>query len=244
MQTTKYAFLVAALLLPAIAPAASIQGPRRSALERLEEGEAIRKRLQLRGGRFEATPSFGFTLNDAFQRNFLFGIHLAYHLSDSWAIGGTAYGGTAFNTDLADRIDAKRGEKVDAGAFSNVGFLGSVEVSYTPLIGKFALFGRKVMNYDISVTLGVGGASVSGSPDVEELTVAPMFGVGVRTFFTEWGALVFEVRDYIYSSALNAVPTANDEGGTDNTSSNSFRNNFMLGIGFAFFLPTEPEVGK
>ncbi len=240
----KLALLVAALLLPALAPAASIQGPRRSALDRLEEGEAIRKRVQLRGGRFEATPSIGFTLNDAFQRNFLFGIHLAYHLTDSWAIGGTAYGGTSFNTDLADRIDAERGEKVDAGAFSKIGFLGSAEVSYTPLIGKFALFGRSILNYDLNVTLGIGGASVSGSPDVDEFAIAPMFGIGVRTFVNDWGAVVFEFRDYIYTSALNAVPTLNDEGGTDNTSTSEFRNNFMFGIGFAFFLPTEAEIGK
>ncbi len=236
--------LATAMLLPSFSSAASIQGPRRSALDRLEEGEAIRKRVQLRGGRFEATPTVAFTLNDAFQRNFLFGVHLAYHISDAWAIGGTAFGGTAFNTDLADRIDAKRGEKVEQGAFSTVGFLGSGEISYTPLIGKFALFGRVVLNYDINLTLGVGGASVGGSPDVEELAIAPMFGIGVRTFVNEWGAIVVDVRDYVYSSAVNAVPTADEGGGTENTATSEFRNNLIFGIGFAFFLPTEADIGE
>ncbi|MCP5515703.1 MAG: hypothetical protein H7A45_00415, partial [Verrucomicrobiales bacterium] len=55
--------LALAVLLPAVGQAASIQGPRRSALERLEEGDAIRNRLLLRGGRFEVAPSLGFTRN-------------------------------------------------------------------------------------------------------------------------------------------------------------------------------------
>lgn len=240
----RIALLLAALVLPTFTYAASIQGPRRSALDRLEEGEAIRRRVQLRGGRFEAAPTVGFTLNDAFQRNFLFGVHLAYHISDSWAIGGTAYGGTSTNSDLADRIDSERSEKVADGDFSSVGFLSSLEVSYTPLIGKFALFGRSVLNYDINLTLGVGGASVSGDPEVEELAIAPMFGVGLRVFVNDWGAITFEMRDYIYSSALNSVPSADDEGDTSNQADSEFRNNFMLGFGFAFFLPTEPEIGK
>ena len=56
--------LATCVTLPSVVEAASIQGPRRSALERLEEGDAIRNRLLLRGGRFELTPALGFTLNE------------------------------------------------------------------------------------------------------------------------------------------------------------------------------------
>ena len=98
--------LFGGLILPsAPAEAANIAGPRRSALERLEEGDAIRRRRLLRGGRFEIAPAVGFTLNDAFQRNILFGANLGYHISDSFAIGATVFGSTSLQTGLADEVE-------------------------------------------------------------------------------------------------------------------------------------------
>ncbi len=224
------------------AHAASIQGPRRSALERLEEGDAIRKRLLLRGGRFELTPTVGFTLNDAFQRNLLVGAHLAYHLNDDWALGATVMGGFAFNSSLADRIETERPEKADAGAFSNVGFLGTVEVLYSPLVGKFALFGRSVLNYDLHLLAGLGGTLVSGSSDVESATPTGVVGIGLRTFVTHGMALNIEVRDYIYSSALNSVVEPAGDGQQSTSADSSISNNFAVTIGFGFYFPQDPEV--
>ncbi len=226
------------------AGAASIQGPRRSALDRLEEGEAIRKRLMLRGGRFEVTPTFGFTLNDAFQRNLLLGAQLAYHLTDAWAIGATVLGGVPFNSGLADRIEDERPEKSDAGAFSHVGLLGTLEVIYTPLVGKFALFGRSVLNYDLHVLAGVGATLVSGSTDVDGATPTGSVGVGLRTFVTDGMAVNLEFRDYIYSSSLNAVVESDGQGATTTSTDSNISNNFAVTVGFGFYFPQEPEIGN
>ncbi len=241
----KRAILILAVVgtaLPSVVLAASIQGPRRSALERLQEGDAIRKRVQLRGGRFEATPVLGFTLNDAFRRNVLFGAHLGYHFTDTLEIGVSGMAGTAFNSDLADRIESKREDQAEAGAFADISLLVSLDLKYTPLIGKFALFGRSVVNYDLHVMAGLGGSQVGGSTEVEEFALAPMLGIGMRAFITSWGAITFELRDYIFSSSLNAV-SDRDEGG-DAESSAEFSNNFAMLFGFAFFLPAEPEIGN
>jgi outer membrane beta-barrel protein len=231
-----------ALTAGGAAHAASIQGPRRSALERLEEGDAIRKRLLLRGGRFELTPTVGFTLNDAFQRNLLVGAHLAYHFNDDWGLGATVMGGLAFNSGLADRIEDERPEKADAGAFSNVGFLGTVEVLYSPLVGKFALFGRSVLNYDLHLLAGLGGTLISGSSDVESATPTGVVGIGLRTFVTHGMALNIEVRDYIYSSALNSVVEPQGDGQQSTSADSSISNNFAVTIGFGFYFPQDPEV--
>ncbi len=235
--------LVLALALPTVVQAASIQGPRRSALEQLEEGDAIRKRVQYRGGRFELAPRIGFTMNDAYRRNFLYGLGLGYHMTDSLALGLTVFGGLGYDSALAERISTEREDKTDRGAFSEVVFLGALELTYTPVIGKFALFGRSVFNYDLNVTIGVGAASVGGSTDVEEVSIAPVAAVGMRAFITDWGAVIVDVRDYIYSSALNAVPNTDDEASKGNDSSSEFRNNFMVTLGFGFFFPTLPEIG-
>ena len=233
--------LASALGVVQVADAASIQGPRRSALERLEEGDAIRGRLLLRGGRFELTPSFGFTLNDAFQRNILFGGHLAYHISDDWAIGATVLAGTPVESDLAERIGEERPEKVGGDTFANIGLLGTLEGVYTPVIGKFALFGRSVLNYDIHAVFGVGATMVSGSSDVEGATPTGVIGVGMRTFVANGFAVNVEVRDYIYSSALNAVTTT-ESGESETDAESSISNNFALTFGLAIYFPQDPKV--
>lgn len=221
---------------------ATIQGPRRSALERLEEGDAIRKRLMLRGGRFEAQPVVGFTLNDAFRRNVLFGAHLAYHFNDDWAAGITAFGSAAFNSDLANRVETQRPEKVDSGSFSDLTYLVTAEALYSPLVGKFALFGRSVVNYDFHVLAGIGVSQVGGgSPNVDELSVAPVIGLGLRTFALDWLAVNIEVRDYIFSSALNSVVDNNSDS-TEAKADSEFSNNFTVTVGVSFFLPTQPKV--
>jgi len=233
--------LLAAATLFAATPtlAANIAGPRRSALDRLEEGDAIRKRLLLRGGRFEIAPAIGFTLNDAFQRNILFGANLSYHITDAFALGVTAFGATAVDSGLAEDVLAKRSDRAEG--FSSIQLMASGEIVYTPLIGKFALFGRSVINYDLHLVVGGGFASLTG--DVEDLqsgTPMAVAGLGFRAFVSEWMALNIEVRDYIFSSALNSIAQAEADG--DNNAETEISNNFAVTVGFGFFFPREPAL--
>ncbi len=232
---------LAVALLPGLAGAANIQGPRRTALERLEEGDAIRRRLILRGGRFEAAPAVGFTLNDAFRRNLLYGVQIAYHVSDSFAIGATGFGAFAFNSDLADRIESERPERADEGALADIAFMGTLDFIYTPIMGKFALFGRTVLNYDMHVLAGIGGTQIGGAPELETFAVTPVAGIGLRAFVTDGFALNIEVRDYLYAASLNAVP--NEDGRVEATES-SFGNHFAVTIGAGFFFPQAADRAK
>lgn len=233
--------LLAALTLFAATPtlAANIAGPRRSALDRLEEGDAIRKRLLLRGGRFEIAPVVGFTLNDAFQRNIMFGANLGYHISDSFALGATIFGATALDTGLAEEVLTKRGDRAEG--FSSIQLMASGEIVYTPLIGKFALFGRTVVNYDLHLIAGGGFASLTGDvADLQSGTPMAVAGLGFRAFTAEWMALNIEVRDYIFSSALNSIANAEADGG--NNAETEISNNFAVTVGFGFFFPREPKL--
>jgi len=234
--------LLLALLMaaPGLSWAASITGHKKSALEKLEEGDVIRNRVQLRGGRFEAAPAIGFTLNDAFRRNVLLGGQLAYHLSESWAIGATVFAGLGLDSGLADEIDSKR--SVPSDTFSDIGLLASLEIYYTPIAGKFALFGRTVFPYDLHVLLGAGASQVSGNADVKGASFAPVAGVGFRTFVTDGIAINAEVRDYVYSAALNQVEEEKD-GKTETSASSEISNNFAVTFGVAFYLPQKPEIG-
>lgn len=227
------------------ATAANIQGPRRSAFDQLEEGDAIRERLLLRGGRFEITPTMGFTLNDAFRRNALVGVHVGYHFSDSVAVGLTGFYGLAFDSDLSDQIASNQGERGrDKGEFSDLKTVVSLDLIYTPLTGKFAAFGRSVFNYDIHAIVGLGGVSVSGSTKLEGFTPAPVIGLGMRTFIGQGLAFNIEIRDYIFSSSLNEIREVDTTGKAASVTDEAFSNNFAVTMGVALYFPQEAKLSK
>ncbi|MBU0551328.1 outer membrane beta-barrel domain-containing protein [Myxococcota bacterium] len=217
---------------------------RRTAMERLEEGDAIRNPLLLRGGRFELEPVVGFTLGDAFRRTALYGIRANYHISEAWAIGLMGFGGLAWDTGLGERLVTTRPEKVKDGSFSDIKYMGTLELTYTPLVGKFALFGRKVFNYDIHGIVGVG-ANASGEGKTENTSLTPTAGLGVRTFITKGMSINVTFRDYIYSQALNTVTERDKEGKTvTNASEAEWSNHFALTVGLGVFFPQQPKIGK
>jgi outer membrane beta-barrel protein len=232
---------LAILALPGVSSAAGIAGPKRSALEKLEEGDAIRHRRFLRGGRFEVTPATAYTLNDPYQRNLLFGVQLTYHFNDAWALGWTGFLGIGLDTGLAEEIKDERPEK--AGGFSNVGLIGSADVYYSPIQGKYAIFGRTVVHYDIHFLAGFGGTKVSGDVTLDDVAFAPVLGLGFRNFINDWIAVNLEVRDYIFSSALNAVTETNETGEEEDQKDFEINQNFAVLLGVSFYFPTKPEVG-
>lgn len=241
-KTAKFlsrAALLLALALPSVSMAAGIQGPRRSALERLEGSDVIRNQLMLRGSRFEASPTVGFTLGDSFKRNLLFGASLNYHILDPLAVGLTAFGSVGFNTDLGDRIEAERSERV--GAFTELNMLATAELTYTPIIGKFAVFGRYVFHYDGHILAGAGVAKTGGSADVEGFSLTPVVGVGARIFLTNMIALQLQFRDYIYSDIDSAIATRDSSGNQKVSTSESWKNHFAGTLGVSFYFPSEPK---
>jgi outer membrane beta-barrel protein len=245
-KTTRLIFALLGVVAPATALGAGITGPKKSALEKLEEGDAIRNRVQYRGGRFMVAPMLGFTLNDPYQRNILMGASLSYHFTESIGVGLTGlaspFGG--LNSDLADQVESERPERSDGG-FSNVGVLASLEFLYTPFAGKLALFGRKVLNYDMHLVAGVGGAKLGGAEKIDEFAIAPVAGVGLRTFVLDWLDVNFEVRDYIYSGAINSVTNNETSDGSERTKADAeWSNHFALMVSAGFHFPREPEIKR
>ncbi len=239
-----FAILSICLLFSGLAQAATIQGHRRSALERLEEGTAIRNRLLLRGGRFQAAPVLGFTLNDAFRQTALYGVQLSYHLDDDWALGLTGFGAVAWDTDLAERVANERPEKTKKGSFADLSYMASLDLTYTPIIGKFVLFGRQAFQYDMHGVLGLGVAQLVGDSQTETSAFSPVLGIGARVFLNSWMSVNLEFRDYIYSAALNSVPKQTAEGKEEKSATSEINNNFAMALGLGFYFPQTPTLEK
>jgi outer membrane beta-barrel protein len=233
--------MAATLMSAAPAFAASIQGPKRSALKLLEDGDAVRKRLLLREGRFSIAPVIGFTLNDAFQRTALLGAGLRYNLSDTVALGGSFLHGISFDSALAEEITLKRKEKVAQAGFSSVAQVISAELVYTPLFGKLALFGRLAFNYDIQAIVGGGVTVLDGERDLSSTAPMLIVGAGLRVFIENNIGVNLQIRDHVYSAALNAVVPITEDVGSDAVAEAEFSNNFAMMVGVEFIFPQEPE---
>jgi outer membrane beta-barrel protein len=222
---------------------ANIQGPRRSALEKLENGDAVRNRLLLRSGRFEMVPGIGFTLNDAFRRNVLFGLDLDYNMSDTLAVGAAFQYGLSFDSALKERLQAERPERVATSGFKDVQLTAAAELTYTPIFGKLAFMGRKVLDYDAHFIVGLGIVSLAGNTDVEGVAPMAVLGAGLRLFVSPSMALSFQVKDQLYSSSLNSVAGAGTEtAGAKSSSESRVRSSLAVSIGYSFFFPAEPKV--
>jgi outer membrane beta-barrel protein len=235
--------LLSLMLTSSFSFAANIQGPRRSALEKLQDGNAVRNRLLLRAGRFEVVPALAFTLNDAYRRNALFGLGLNYNMSDTLALGGTLQLGVAFDTALKERLAAERPDRVAKGGFNDLKLSGALELTYTPIFGKLAFLGRKVLDYDAHFLVGAGLVSLAGGTEADGLAPMLVAGFGLRFFVSPSMAVVFQVKDQVFSSALNFIENQGDAAdGAKSSSENRFRNNLIVGFGYSFFFPSVPKV--
>jgi len=222
---------------------ASMQGPKRSALELLEDGDAVRKRLLLREGRYSIAPGFGFTLNDAFSRTALVGAALRYNFTDTIALGASYHYGIAFDSALAEDIAAKRPGKVGQAGFSNVSQVVSAELAYTPLFGKLALFNRVAFNYDLQAIVGGGLSVLDGQGDLSSASPMLVLGLSTRAYLKNGIGLTLTVKDHIYSSALNAVVPLTGEPGSAPVAEEELRSNFAFLMGVEFIFPQDPKVG-
>ncbi len=224
--------------------AANISGPRRGVMDKLKESDAVRNRFLLRDSRFEVAPTVGFTMNDAFRRNTIFGLKMDYHFKDNLAVGGRFGYGIASDSALAEDLAAKRPGRVREGGFSDLQLTTSLELTYTPIFGKMAFLGRTVLDYDLHVIVGVGLASAAGNQDLEGMSPAGVAGIGSRIFMNQSSAVVIQVRDLMYSAALNGVVQIDPEGNPQTSATEEFRNQFIVSIGYSFLFPQAPKVSR
>lgn len=185
----------------------------------------------LQKGRFELQPKFGFSLNDAINRNVMLGAGATYHLVESLSIGGLFewydFGGAlGGETNTFEIVSNQTGTDADA---ARINYMAGLELGYTPIYGKFALLNSGIVYYDVSVTLG--GAFISAESvllPAAQNTGGGLVGLNARAFLTKWLALNIFVRDTIFLADLQG---AND----------SLINIVMTGVGVSFYLPTAFE---
>ena len=223
--------ILAALTTTLTSPSALAKTP-------FDDLPAVRNKLLIHEGRHALSPTFGFTANDPYKSNMLFGANWRYYIQSWLGVGVDVAGGVGIDTSLNGRIAEEITTPNKAFDVSSTGLrlLAHATFEIVPIEGKFLLVGGHQVRMDAHLLGGFGMALVAGEDRIEdEITWMPVFGAGMRFFPTEWLAIGLDVRDYIVERVLatrrdGSIPAP------------EFTHNLTTTFSIGFFLPTEPTI--
>jgi outer membrane beta-barrel protein len=181
-----------------------------------EEIYAVQQIYALRNNRLEILPSFGFTLNDPFVSHPNIGLGLNYWITNVLAIGANMnwYQGLESESDL--NFHVRRSTRL-ATRPTEFQYGASLNFTYVPLYGKFAMFNKYIFQWDAYILGGVGVMHTRPVPVVDpeyrsfDYTYKVSIlnpGVGFRIFLSKWLTFFMEVRTYPYLEKLENLRVA------------------------------------
>ena len=166
--------------------------------------------------RVEVVPLVGYTISDVLYQHFQVGGQLRFHILDELAISGT-YG--HYFSDTSGAFDDVQS---DFSVFPEKKFIrwfAGGDIAYTPIYGKFVLFGSWIVHWNAYIALGAG-VTQTGADD---LHITGTGGIGTRFFLTDWLTFNMELKNHIYRENFKA--------------GDKFVNNVVLHAGFGVFIP-------
>jgi outer membrane beta-barrel protein len=120
---------------------------------------------------------------------------------------------------------------------------------YVPVYGKFAVFDKSLVAWEVYFTAGIGAGQSeviprdTKFPGFTNILIQPNVGASMRFFLTKWLTVSAGVRDYIFYDKFE--PTDREMYSTaDQAKENadgSLINNVMFQLGVSFWLPTSFE---
>jgi len=129
---------------------------------------AVRHLKLLRKGRLSIAPNIGFTLQDDFRRNIIFGAKIEYNITDWLSIG--VWGGYSLG------VDTKLTKSIKSKAVSNqmnlpdsnrvgnqigkLNWITTLQLNIIPFRGKIAFFSKGFVAADLYIFVGAGVAGV------------------------------------------------------------------------------------
>lgn len=200
--------------------------------------QTFQRKNFLKLGRYELAPHVGFVTNDPFINRYLLGAGFSYHVTEVFGIeiAGTFSPnlGTADYKPVTNQIINSNGVTPD---ISKIQAYGELNFMYSPIYGKVAVGGDKIIGFDIFGVFGTGAVQTAddlqalqktGDPEAEatQSQVHPSlnYGGGVRVVLSQGFAVRLEGRGLSYIEVIES-----------NTL--EMKNNFTLLAAASFFFP-------
>lgn len=200
--------------------------------------KTIQRKNFLKLGRLEFSPHAATVVNDPFLNRYIVGAGLGYHLTEVFAIEASF----DFAPDLGDgdwkplthQLVEENSVSPD---ISKLTLFGALTFQYSPIYGKVAVVGNKIILFDIYGAFGMGATRTRDDLEALQATEDPRaqatenqvhpttnLGGGLRIIFGENIAARLEGRSLIYIETVNATTL-------------EMKNNFIVQASAAFFFP-------
>jgi len=202
----------------------------------------------LKTRRTELTPMFGTTMNDNMVKHVTVGGELAYYLTDVLALGVE---GHYFLDTFGEPFDLVARQARRLPTVNKYNWSAALNFHYVPVYGKFAVFDRKLIAWEVAFTAGIGAGQSeviprdTKFPGFTNLLIMPNVGATMRFFLNKWLTVNVGVRDYIFLDSFEPANravgmNASAEDAKENADT-ALINNVMFQLSISFWLPTSFE---
>jgi outer membrane beta-barrel protein len=185
----------------AAAAAGESNAPRKS----WEDIVVVPRKAFLKKYRLELAPFAGITLNDPLIRHYSFGGDLNFYVTDVLSIGAE---GQYFIKELSERESLVGAQYYLVPTLNKLKYHAALAFGYVPGYGKFGLFNKWIVHWDLTFALGVGWIRTEiiprafGDKSFQNDDICGHVGLGVRLFVLDWLTLGLTFRDYMYVDAF------------------------------------------
>jgi outer membrane beta-barrel protein len=193
----------------------------------------------------ELAPFTGITLNDPLIRHYSFGGDLNYYITDVLSIGAE---GQYFIKELSERESLVGLQYYLVPTLNKLKYHYALAFGYVPGYGKFGLFNKWIVHWDLTFALGIGMIRTEiiprafGDQSFTNNDIVGHVGVGVRLFVLDWLTLSVTFRDYMYNDVFEYKSRApgDDIATVKKDSQNSqsqFVQNIMMFFSIGLYVP-------
>jgi outer membrane beta-barrel protein len=203
----------------------------------------------LKARRAELYPFVGTTMNDNMVRHYTIGGELSYYLTDVLAVGVE---GQYYVDSFREPFDLVARQARRLPTVNQYNWSAALNFHYVPVYGKFAIFDRRLVTWEVAFTAGIGAGQSeviprdTKLPGFSNLLIMPNLGANMRFFLAKWLTVNVGIRDYIFYDKFE--PTDRVVGGMNATAAEAkdnadgaLINNVMFQVGVSFWLPTSFE---
>ena len=225
------------------APAATAEQPAGPRKPSYDDIVVVPRKAFLKGGRLELAPFTAISLNDVLIRHYGFGGDLNFYLTDVFSIG---LQGQYFVKERSDREGLVGLQYNRTATLNKLKYGAALNFGYVPGYGKFTLFNKYILHWDILVSAGVGVIWTEIIPRIAtdqafgNTNIAPNFQVGTRFFLSDWLTVAFAFRDYVFNDRFEPLmrPANVSIDDVKAMGQTQLINNIMFSVSLGFYLPT------
>ena len=197
----------------------------------------IRPKYFVKKNRAELGADLSAVMNQTFTYTYLLSAGLAYHFTDSFALGLTGSYGVSANK--ADRAILKDDFGINIDIFDVV-YLTDASLLWTPVYGKYQLSSGRLVYFDTYITVGGGmmGIRVKEEEDkeVEKACYSPVAGIGQRFYLNKTTSFRWQIKNHVIFYNNRAKACQPSDKTLEEKESFGMHHTLLVQAGFSYFL--------